>query len=72
MLALAHYRSSKCPCGCGHSMADTTSQEEGGPQFVASRVTCRARLALLEAQRGAAEDSGTDNAPARLWQVEKR
>ncbi len=47
LLALDLFRSLKCPCGCGLDMADTTSQEDGGPQFVASRVICRARLALI-------------------------
>lgn len=72
ILALAHYRDGLCPCGCGHPAAETTSQEEGGPQFVADRVTCRARRALIEAQRAADENSPSPYAAARLWRVDKR
>ncbi len=73
MLALDLFRALKCPCGCGQDMADTTSDEAGGPQFVASRVICRARLALIEAKRGADDPKNpSPYAGARLWQVEKR
>jgi len=73
-LALALYRSWLCPCGCGHLAEDSLSNEETGPVFVASRVACRARLALLEAQRAAddGKPNPSPNAAARLWSVEKR
>ncbi|MFF0823066.1 hypothetical protein ACFYUR_22115 [Micromonospora haikouensis] len=70
VIALAYYRRTElCPCGCGHRYADTTSPEETGPQFVASRVVCRARLALLEAQRAAETQDIVGG--ARLWHVRK-
>lgn len=73
VLALADYRDGLCPCGCGHQMAETLSHEEKGPQFIADRVVCRARLQLIEAQI-AAEDPDKPNpyAAARLWRVDKR
>jgi hypothetical protein len=74
ILALAVYRSQFCPCGCGQPAEDTTSDEAtSGVSFVVTRATCRARLALLEAQRAA--DKGkqpSPNAAARLWRIEKR
>ncbi|AGL13883.1 hypothetical protein [Actinoplanes sp. N902-109] len=74
ILALAAYRDSLCPCGCGLKVEDTTSREQDGPQFRASRVTCRARMALIEAQRAATQDLDKPSPyiPARLWRVEKR
>ena len=71
VLALALYRSSLCPCGCGHPAADTRSPEQTGPRFVATRVVCRARLAQLETQR--ALDDGKPpalTAAARIWTVD--
>lgn len=70
MLALALYRAQLCPCGCGQRYADTTSPEEGGVQFVADRVVCRARLALLEQQK--AHETQDIIGGARLWHVRKR
>jgi hypothetical protein len=72
LLALAMYRSWLCPCGCGHLSEDSLSHEETGPAFVASRIVCRARLSILEAQRDVDGDKPNPNAPARLWIVEKR
>lgn len=69
VLALALFRAELCPCGCGQRYVDTTSPEETGPQFTASRVVCRARLALLEAQKAAATDDIIGG--ARLWHVRK-
>ncbi|MFI2664889.1 hypothetical protein [Micromonospora carbonacea] len=66
--ALAAYRAELCPCGCGQRYADVTSDEETGPQFVASRVVCRARLALLEAQKAAETQDVVGG--ARLWHVQ--
>lgn len=73
ILALGLYRSWLCPCGCGHLSEDTTSHEERGPQFTADRTVCRARLALIEAQR--ALDDGKQpsaTAAARLWHVQMK
>lgn len=69
IIALAVMRAERCPCGCGQRWADVTSPEETGPQFVASRVVCRARLALLEARR--AHETQDIVGQARLWQVRK-
>jgi hypothetical protein len=70
VLALALYRASLCPCGCGHQVADTTSHEETGPAFAASRTACRARLAQLEAERAADGGKPSPNAAARLWTIQ--
>ncbi|GHJ11220.1 hypothetical protein TPA0907_55870 [Micromonospora humidisoli] len=67
--ALAAFRGELCPCGCGQRWVDTTSPEEGGPQFAAERVVCRARLALLEAQQAAETPDVIGR--ARLWTVRK-
>jgi hypothetical protein len=40
--------------------------------FVPVQSTCQARMAILEAQRAANEERGTDNAPARLWRADMR
>ena len=73
VLALAAWRASMCPCGCGHKLADTTSHEEGGPKFAATYVVCRARLAEIESQR-AASDPNKPNpyAAARMWRTDMR
>jgi hypothetical protein len=55
VLALAEYRASLCPCGCGYLTSDTTSRWETGPEFDATHTTCRARAALVEAQNAEAE-----------------
>lgn len=72
LLALAEFRASLCPCGCGLPGEDTTAPEVTGPRWLIQQDTCQARIALLEAQRGATEDRGTANAPARLWSIEMR
>lgn len=72
ILALAIHRAEMCPCGCGHKAADTTSHEETGPKFQASRVACRARMALIDARRAANSDPKNPSpyAEARLWRTE--
>lgn len=70
VLALALYRDRLCPCGCGQPYVETTSPEDGGPQYEAGRVVCRARLALLEAQKAAETQDVVGG--ARLWHVRKR
>lgn len=71
-LALAAYRGSLCPCGCGRMARQTLIPEDQGPVWQVEQTTCTARLALLEAQRGAAEKRGAENAPARLWSIRPR
>jgi hypothetical protein len=67
------YRTWKCPCGCGFLADDTFSQEEGGPVFRAEHQACRATLALVEAQRAAANpDKPNPNAAARVWHLTMR
>ena len=66
LLAYLEYEKALCPCGCGHLYEDTTSNWETGPEFAVTRITCRARAALLEEQR-AAEDGGKGDNGARLW-----
>lgn len=70
VLALALHRAELCPCGCGQRYVDTTSDEETGPQFTADRKVCRARLALLEAQKAAETQDIIGG--ARLWHVRKQ
>lgn len=66
------YRASLCPGGCGHPVADTTTHEDDGPEFVATKTVCRACAALLEAQRAVADGrQPSPDAPARLWLVTK-
>lgn len=69
MLALAEYRATRCPCGCGHAARDTTGTEVPG-QFKARRVRCHARAALEAAQAGAS-NKPEDLPGARLWWTEK-
>jgi hypothetical protein len=69
---LLEFQDLLCPCGCGHLREDTTSHYSTGPEFVVSKTTCRARAALLEEQRAAAErDNGGDNG-ARIWSTSMR
>lgn len=70
MEALRQHRAELCPCGCGQRYVDTTSPEETGPQYEATRVVCRARLALLETQK--ANETQDIMGRARLWTVHKR
>lgn len=65
--ALVVYRASLCPCGCGWPRADTTSQEGSGPDFTASRVICRARLAMIETEHAIDDGKHNPAARARLW-----
>lgn len=66
-LALAEYRSSLCPCGCGYSLDDSTSRWETGPEFDATHTTCRARAALVEAKNAAADRKLDDS--AWFWSI---
>lgn len=70
-LALAEYRAALCPCGCGYLYADTTSHWETGPEFDATKTSCRARAALIEAQN-AAVDSGKGTPGTWIWSISKQ
>ncbi|MCZ7440811.1 hypothetical protein O7598_30790 [Micromonospora sp. WMMC241] len=72
ILALGLYRAGLCPLH-GGPLSECTTPEESGAQFEADRSTCRARLALIEAQRAA--DDGKAPGPyagARVWKLRKR
>lgn len=69
MLALAEFRATRCPCGCGHSVADTTAKE-GTVQWRVRKVRCLARDAMVAAQQGAS-NKPEDRPDARLWWTEK-
>lgn len=69
LLALAEYRATRCPCGCGHNAADTTAKE-GTYRWRARRVRCMARDAMVAAQQQASSKP-EDRAEARLWWTEK-
>jgi hypothetical protein len=50
-LALAEYRASRCPCGCGQPVAESTAIENDG-RYKATANRCHARAALaIEAGR---------------------
>lgn len=73
MLALAMYRDSRCPCGCGHNVAETTAPEEGRDRtrdWKVRRTRCHARAAMEQAQQQAS-DKPEDLPGARLWWTEK-
>lgn len=74
MLALAEYRASMCPCGCGHLMADTTAAE-GSVRFqVPTPQVCLARLKLAETQKTYADAAAQGRAfptEVYLWQAVK-
>lgn len=69
-LALALHRAGLCECGCGHLRDDVTSPEKAGGWRAEQYGTCNARMEVLAAQRSAADQRGTDNAPARLFSVQ--
>lgn len=70
IFALEEYRNGLlCPCGCGFLAADTLSMEGVGPDFSASRVVCRARLAQAEAASAVDDPKKPPpvSARARVW-----
>lgn len=70
MFALEEFRSAiLCPCGCGFLAADTLSMEGAGPDFSASRVVCRSRLARLDAEAALDDPKKPQptSARARVW-----
>jgi hypothetical protein len=70
--AWVEYQASLCPCGCGFLKSESTSNHETGPEFAVTYTTCRARAALLEAQRAVADGKGPNpDGPARLFTITK-
>jgi hypothetical protein len=69
MLALAEFRATRCPCGCGHNVAETTAKE-GTYRWKVRRVRCLARDAMVAAQQQAS-GKPEDRPDARLWWTEK-
>lgn len=69
MVALAEYRASLCPCGCGHLLTDTTASEEDVSFTVPVPNACLARMKLTEAQRKWADHPYRE---ALLWHAVKR
>ena len=70
LLALAGWRASLCPCGCGLPAEQTLAHENDGHTFVVQPPTrCRARTALSIAQAQAADSPQPE---ALLWSVERR
>lgn len=70
LLALAEYRDTLCPNGCGQPISESTSNADTGPQYNISRTTCRACAAVLEEKRAAADGGAGDN-QARIWRISK-
>lgn len=72
-LALALYRASLCPHGCGQLVSDSTTDEDDGPEFVAHRTTCRACAELIDARAVVADGKApSPHTNARLWHIEMR
>ena len=69
VLALAEYRASRCPLGCGHNVNDTTGMEVPG-RWKVKRVRCHACAAELAAQQ-AAPSKPEDYPGARIWWSER-
>lgn len=70
MAALAGYRASLCPCGCGLPAEQTLAHEDDGHTFVVPPPTrCRARTAMSIAQE---QHKDTPQAEALLWRAERR
>jgi hypothetical protein len=59
LLALAHYRDSLCPNGCGQPLEESTSSYEVGPEYDTSSDSCRA-CAVMDAARRADRDAKKD------------
>lgn len=62
------YRRSLCPLH-GGPLADCTSHEDSGPEFVVHKKRCRAHDEVLMAQEGL---KNTDRRGALLWSVSRR
>lgn len=67
--ALALYRSTLCPGGCGQPLEESTTHYDVGPSYEAKSTQCRACTELHESQRATAERSA--NGGPRLWHVVK-
>lgn len=72
-LALSMHREGLCPL-CGRPLDVCTSMEGAGPDFAAEYTACRARLAILEKQRGLSDNGkkSDPNASAYLWAATTR
>jgi hypothetical protein len=70
-LALAVWRDSFCPCGCGNKRDQTLVPEEQGPEWSVHETACTARFALLEKQN-AVPESRQKYLAASLWNVQPR
>lgn len=66
--ALALYRSELCR-SCGHPTPETTSPEDGGPQYTARKIRCRACDEILRVQD---ELKNTPRPGALLWRAERK
>lgn len=69
-LALVEHRVSLCPCGCGYPYVESTSHWEEGPEFDATKTSCRARAAQIEAQSAAVE-AGKGVPGTWIWSISK-
>jgi len=70
VLALAEYRASLCPNGCGQPLSESTSHADVGPEYDTRRTTCRACAEMLAARR-ADDDGGKGDSRARVWTIIK-
>lgn len=50
-LALAVYRESLCPNGCGQPLEESTASQEVGPDYDTSSDSCRACAVMDQAKR---------------------
>jgi hypothetical protein len=68
VLALALYRATRCPCGCGNDVRETTASR-GTYTWRPRKLRCLARDALAIAQEE--HSKKTTHPEAVLWRVEK-
>jgi hypothetical protein len=68
MLALAEYRATRCPCGCGQDARESLDPETEG-KWVVSNVRCEARTALSIARKPYEESPQPE---ALLFHAERR
>jgi hypothetical protein len=67
ILALAEYRSTRCPCGCGQDVREST--DPANAYYVGPGTRCQARTALSIAQKVQSESPQPE---AFLFKVERR
>lgn len=68
IVALAEFRASLCPAGCGQPLDESTAHYTSGPEYDTGSTACRACAALAEHQRADA-DKATKDTPSRLYHV---